>query len=197
MFEDNPRDILLGDPLSEITRKERRNLLVTSVVGIAIAKADLVPSKITAIGVEFSQTNQKALMVVIGCILLYFFLAFIFYAWSDSLLWLRKHTKAQEKILRDEINSAKKMDEEKRQYLECTGRSKEEIFKLHEEYLIIMTQRNKELGKALNQTVAKNFQAYFWRPATIFRALFDFILPVIVGGYACWVVFTWTATVVN
>jgi hypothetical protein len=49
--EPNPVDYLI-DPLNEITRKERRNSLIASTLGVLVAKASLVPSKFSALGIE-------------------------------------------------------------------------------------------------------------------------------------------------
>ena len=42
----------VSDALSEITRKERRALLGVSTLCIAITHANLVPTKISALGIE-------------------------------------------------------------------------------------------------------------------------------------------------
>jgi hypothetical protein len=42
-----PPEVRVRDPLSEVTRKERRILLGTSALGIIVAKVGLVPTKIT------------------------------------------------------------------------------------------------------------------------------------------------------
>jgi hypothetical protein len=78
-----PQQVLLKDPLSVETRKERRNLLAISALGIVMVKTGLVPTKISVLGVEFSQSNQTALLYTIAGIAIYFLLAFIFYALSD------------------------------------------------------------------------------------------------------------------
>jgi len=54
-------------------------------VGIVIAKANIVPTKISALGVEFSQTNQAAMLKVIAAVVLYFLLAFLLYCVCDLI----------------------------------------------------------------------------------------------------------------
>ena len=67
-----PLEIQLRDPLSKETRLERRNLLGASAIGIVIVKTGLVPSKISALGIEFSQTDQRSLLLAIAAVISYF-----------------------------------------------------------------------------------------------------------------------------
>jgi amino acid permease len=50
-------------------------------------RTGLVPSKISALGLEFSQTDQKSLLSILALITLYFVAAFILYASSDFVAW--------------------------------------------------------------------------------------------------------------
>ena len=84
---ERPSSIRLRDPLTETTRKERRALLGASAVGIVIVKSGLVPSKINALGIEFTRTDQRALILAIGAIVTYFLVAFAIYAASDFTAW--------------------------------------------------------------------------------------------------------------
>ena len=65
---------LLSDLLSDLTRKQRRNLLLVSAIGIAIVHSSLVPTKISALGIEFSQTETSLLLSLIAFVVLYFFI---------------------------------------------------------------------------------------------------------------------------
>jgi hypothetical protein len=66
MEKAKPSEIRLRDPLGEVARKERRALLGVSAVGIVIVKSGLVPSKVTALGIKFNQTDQRSLLVALG-----------------------------------------------------------------------------------------------------------------------------------
>jgi hypothetical protein len=67
-------------------------LLGVSATGIAIVKTGLVPSKISALGVEFAQADKRALLVIIGFVVLYFIVGFVLYAMSDFYAWMyRRH----------------------------------------------------------------------------------------------------------
>ena len=75
------------DPLSQVTRNERRSLLAVSTLGITLVVTGLVPTKIEALGVEFTQTDQKALLAIIAISTAYFLVAFTIYAVSDFIAW--------------------------------------------------------------------------------------------------------------
>jgi hypothetical protein len=75
------------DPLSEVTRKERRLLLAASVVCYALVRADLVPTRISAFGIDFSEANQRALLHVLAVVVAYLLIAFTVYAGSDFVSW--------------------------------------------------------------------------------------------------------------
>lgn len=81
----------LGDPLGEITRKERRNLLIAGTVGVLVAKAGLVPSKISALGIDLSAPAQDAFVMLVGLVIVYFLCAFIIYGVSDFFAWRKKY----------------------------------------------------------------------------------------------------------
>jgi cytochrome c-type biogenesis protein CcmH/NrfG len=77
--------VLLRDHLSEVARKERRALLAASTAGYIVVKTGLVPSKIEALGITFSGTEQGALLAVFGLVVAYFTVSFVLYAATDAL----------------------------------------------------------------------------------------------------------------
>lgn len=87
IFPKSASEIRTQDPLSEITRKERRNLLLVSSIGILMIKAEIVPTKISALGVELSLSNQSAFLYFIALLVIYFSIAFVLYAISDFVAW--------------------------------------------------------------------------------------------------------------
>lgn len=105
--EPEPRDplSLVKDPLSEVTRKERRALLGISAIGLAMVNANLVPSKISALGIDFNALDQVVLLRSLGFVILFFLLAFIIYAASDYFA----SRLAYHKVI-EELKAAKKDD---------------------------------------------------------------------------------------
>lgn len=90
MPEPSPTDFL-SDPLSDVARKERRNLLIASITGILIATAGLVPKHISALGIEFSPLAQNAFVILAALVVVYFVFAFAIYGISDFFIWRKKY----------------------------------------------------------------------------------------------------------
>jgi hypothetical protein len=88
-------EILLSDPLGKVARQERNRLLVTSLIGLAVAKAHILPTKISSLGIDFSGANQRAFVVLLALAVLYFLLAFAIYGLMDVFLSLAIARKAQ------------------------------------------------------------------------------------------------------
>jgi hypothetical protein len=76
-------EVLVRDPLSAVTRKERLYLLAISLIGIAMVRTGLVPSKIATFGIELDKPNRSALLFLLALVTIYFLGAFILYAASD------------------------------------------------------------------------------------------------------------------
>jgi len=81
----------LSDPLSEVTRKERRNLLIAGTANILVLKMDLVPSKISTLGVELQLPAQDIFLVSFSIVVFYLICAFCLYGVADFLVWRKKY----------------------------------------------------------------------------------------------------------
>lgn len=93
---------IFADPLSPLTRLERRNLLLASFIGLLISKAGLVPTKFSAFGIELTAPQQSAFTLAAALVVAYFLLALLAYAAPDLLSWREKY---QEYLRRSEIAS--------------------------------------------------------------------------------------------
>lgn len=82
---DSSISVMVRDPLSELTRKERRNLLAVSAIAWAIVKTGLVPTEISNLGITFTTKDRSALLFVLAVFVTYFLLAFVVYAIADWL----------------------------------------------------------------------------------------------------------------
>lgn len=177
MGEQLSREIAVSDPLSEVTRGERKTLLGASAIGIVIVKTGLVPSKISALGIEFAQTDQRALLLAIGAIVAYFLCAFMIYAVTDFMAWRYRLHKA---ALLVDLEYGKKVttvpvvteldSEGKRRKVEVDEKMKE----LH---LVTVGEREGRLNSR-SYAVSK------------LRAVFEFIVPVIIAIYAIFLLWT-------
>lgn len=73
----------LRDPLHTVTRKQRRFLLGLSTAGIVLATTGWVPTRVTALGIEFSPSDQSSLLWVLSAIVTHCLIAFAIYISSD------------------------------------------------------------------------------------------------------------------
>lgn len=85
----------LYDPLSDVTRGERKLLLLVSLMSLALTWADLIPTRIESLGIEVSPANRDALIALLGLTLLYFLVAFSVYASADYARWRVARSLAQ------------------------------------------------------------------------------------------------------
>lgn len=121
MNEDGPRsdqepnivEVLVKDPLTEVTRKERVYLLAVSLIGIAIVTTGLVPSRIAALGIVLDQPDRAALLILLAVVTAYFLVAFVVYAASDyvtrrTILELVTARMREQRIGQTEVQSSQK-----------------------------------------------------------------------------------------
>ena len=158
---DRPALAELRDPLSEVARRERRALLGTSVLAVALVKASLLPSEITALGVKPSASDQKALLALLGLVILYFLGAFLLYGSSDLVTW----RVSQREALRDTIRRLRFGTEGEREQ----G---------------IMFEVEREFNQRQGPMYLTSFLV---GPVSTLRALFDFALPLLFGAYAAFI----------
>ena len=108
----------LREPLNETTRKVRRNLLAASVVGVILSKVGLIPSKFSAFGIEFSESNQDALMSLLVFVILYFSITFLAYVYSELIAWqLIFRSEEMERLEKQSRRSPESIDSEHEKYL--------------------------------------------------------------------------------
>jgi hypothetical protein len=131
------REVFLRDPLSDVTRKERSYLLGISIAGIVMVRTNLVPSRITALGITFEETDRKILIFLVGLVAAYFLVAFVLYAIADFLRQLGAAVMAT-----------------RREY----------AFTINDRYVVPVV--------------------------VLVRAFFEYILPIGLGVYAIWVLFS-------
>jgi hypothetical protein len=71
------------DPLSEVTRRERKALLIASLIALAISFGGLVPTEIQALGVKLSPPERDSILLLIALSVIYLLVGFSIYGWAD------------------------------------------------------------------------------------------------------------------
>ena len=132
MSESNHFSERLREPLNETTRKVRRNLMAASVVGVVLTKVGLIPTKVSAFGVEFSSSNQNALMFLLASAIGYFALSFVVYVYSELTAWQLVFTSKEMEEMKLEATHRN------RELIE--GRSEEDMFRHHVRNLYFRTK---------------------------------------------------------
>jgi hypothetical protein len=145
--------ILIKDPLSEVTRRERKAFLGLSILAIAVIKANLIPNKISAFGVEIDHVNRGELVTLLTVVVFYFLMVFIAYAFSDFLGW---------RIAFWEGVRARAIEREQLERKESEGADED-------------SQAVEKCNKHQRALSAKAI------PVSVIRAFLDFVLPVFVG----------------
>lgn len=165
--------IRVTDPLSQNTRAVRKSLLVSSVVAITVAKTGFIPTKISALGLEFSQADRGSMLWLIGAVVAFFLLSFLVAAFADFMAWRMSHmAKAwdEESIeyedLRKSILEDKKLTDEEREALQ------------EQERRVGAMWRN--AGHVGNHVLVQKFVG----PISWARVTVEFVLPAVVSTTA-------------
>jgi hypothetical protein len=183
------------DPLSETTRKERKSLLGMGIVVIAIVKIGMIPTKIEALGIEFSTTEQRDLFHILLAVVIYYLSAFIIYALADFIAW----RSALSEVFSEgwgaatsiSYPSAKKepdaMTEAEQRAAFLEGELKKMKDKAERQELMErLGMSDKQVEKMLKPVSLIRYSTLL----SIVRGIFEFIVPLIVGGYALYLLLT-------
>ncbi|HHF2988726.1 TPA: hypothetical protein ACPJ0P_004761 [Vibrio alginolyticus] len=74
---------ILKDPFTETTRKVRNHLMVAGLIGVLVADVGLIPSKISALGIEFTGVEQANLLKLLFGVMIYYVATFTIYSISE------------------------------------------------------------------------------------------------------------------
>src|SRR5437016_897610 len=91
MADQVPIEIFQKEFLADQTLRERQHLLIVSAIGLAIVKTRLLPTKISSLGVEFSASDQRAMLTMIIALIIYFLLAFCIHSFADYNSWKTRY----------------------------------------------------------------------------------------------------------
>jgi hypothetical protein len=95
----------IADPLSPTTRAERRWLLVSSVILVALTWGGLVPTKLGALGMEINHVNVTVLVVLTCAVTSYFLAAFIYYYRADRFASNREAVLEEDRLVDEAVTS--------------------------------------------------------------------------------------------
>ncbi|WP_166837937.1 hypothetical protein [Rheinheimera pleomorphica] len=152
--------VTLVDPLSEVSRKERRMLLGLSMLSLFFTHGGALPTKFTALGVELGTGEQRTFLFIIAVGLLYFLSAFFLYSMSDFIVWRKKMTEEYIKESRGMIQSYMYDNSPQNQYDAEVQFEEEKAW------------RKYQIWSRLT------------KPMSLLRAIFEFMLPIIVAIYS-------------
>jgi hypothetical protein len=169
--EPSPLDVVADpsatDPLSEVTRQERKALLAACVIAVSIAAGGLVPGEIDALGIRLTPAQEKSLLYIIAAVIAYFVLGFTIYALSDLNRRKVAALQARRKV-------AHSIDEAMRHYKEA----EEELKAEGKDITVLMEdERFKRVASFSDQAkLAQKVGAI----GTL-RIVFDVWLPILIG----------------
>jgi hypothetical protein len=169
MDKPSSAEVLLQDALTATTRRMRTSLLVSSALGLIMAKTGLIPSRIVDLGIEFTATHKASLVLIVLFGVVYFFVAFLLYAASDFSRW--------QLALRTSF--LKKRAIENRSALFKGMKSKEDR-------LLNEAAGKAQLEKALQESMDRYMSPYWQIAAPLgwARAFLEFVFPLVFAAYS-------------
>jgi hypothetical protein len=170
---------ILGDPLSEVTRGERKTLLLVSAIGIVMERTGLIPTKITTFGIEFSEADRTLLLRLFALVVAYFLVAFVVYGSADALAWIRDVRELSFARI------ARKL-EERRNELEATqaGLAFEPMDSASQADRLRELRRVKEQLREIEDVRREGIGGVLTGPVALSRMAFEFIFPIAVAVIA-------------
>ncbi|WP_146257044.1 hypothetical protein [Stenotrophomonas maltophilia] len=162
--------ISISDPLSPHTRSVRKSLLIASVIAIFISTTGLIPAKITALGIEFSQADRGSMLWVLGLVVAFLLMSFSVTAAADFAAWRMSFSaKAWEEESQGYDNARNSMLESR----SLTDEDREELAEI-ERRIGSMWRNAGHVGRysMLERAVG---------PISWARALIEFAFPIVAG----------------
>src|SRR5690349_16348969 len=101
-FNDGVLDRLGGDLLSDGARAQHRNVLIVASFAILIGRLNLVPHRISAVGVPLHTSDRNAIRVALIFAVAYLLIAFWTAAYPDLAEWRELRADAQN--MRDRVD---------------------------------------------------------------------------------------------
>jgi hypothetical protein len=163
---DDPR---FRDPLSEVTRKERKFLLAISLATIVLTSLHEKITKIPLIEIEtdgLSVASQRTILTALAFVVLYALVAFVVYAWADFVAW-------RQIIARSDADLVSKM------LFPVVRFAEGEVFGAPDPNLKEQLTASRDLAMGRHGKWAHRV-----RRVSFLRAAWDFFLPLAAGLYS-------------
>lgn len=193
---ETPLSIRVKNPLSDVTRRDRKWLLFLSVVSFALSFAGIVPSRISALGIELGTVDQRWLIVLLGLVTLYFFCSFLVYAIADLLRWRLDVIYVDRAQLATSIDgmreTAKRKPKENPISAALVGRAVKEIMegpseeKRQQEFEKKLDGLRDDFERNWKKSIEGRTVSRLVRPIGVVRGLLEFAVPSIVGVLSMW-----------
>ena len=196
MADELPESLLLVDPLGEETRKERRFLLALSLISIVIVKTGLMPTKISALGVEFTPSDQVTILWVMIFLIVYALGAFVIYGFSDFVKWQASQRLVAKKAFSERSTLEDLLEKEAEKIIATLLEKEPELIsQLAQQYRQDPSKIRvwaKETSSQFSEDVIKLLKPMFVEKYSLtalskvswLRVGFDFFLPMVVSAYA-------------
>jgi hypothetical protein len=160
-------------------------LLAIAALGLVIARTGLLPAKITALGIEFSQVQQQAMLTMVAAFLANFAVTFAVHAVADYFAWRKK----QEISALASVGKRHGMQFDRLVKESESGNLSALIAKLdpidREREQERVRQRADEIIKARKGRLKKAYGISIWA-----RATFDLSIPLLLAGAAMFALLT-------
>jgi hypothetical protein len=171
-FQDRYLTGLTQDPLSAQSRAQHRNVLLVGAVSILVAQLNLVPTRISALGVNLQSDDRHAIRIALLIVVFYFTVSFLITASADILGWLVRYREGRDARSEAHLN-LRRIDTEMAKLREQVADEPER-----------RTLAQRRFDEAVVQTLDIHARLPLYQlllPINLARAFIDFAVPIAVA----------------
>ena len=168
-----------GDQLlRDVTRGERKVFVAASAIGIGMVEMGVIPTRIAALGIEFSPPEQRAILFAAMAATIYFLVGFIVYAADDFVFWKLRGFRSYRQRLTNRIM---------RDQLVRSGSGTNVSLEATLDSRVLQAQAEMRADEEMIR------HSYPWHRVSLtvvwVRVIFEFVVPVALGVWAVVVLF--------
>ncbi len=163
-----------NDFLNEQTRRERRALNLVAMGSLIVVIFDLVPTRISTLGIDFGAHNQRDLIWLLLIFTVVLLALFVVYALADLTRWRDLHARLNKELGDQEENRFLRMQlvQEGVERYVVAGTEEDRL----EAGQWITGQALEFARNTIRIRTGRALLAFGW-----FRALIDFVAPILLG----------------